>query len=118
MPKLTNADRVMIALRTKEYATIQEIANMTGIPVRSLSHTFKEMTTDGKIYITEWTSAAATATGIYAIGNKPSAPKPDRREIQQIRQEKKGIVEYKSIDNFDPANPRCDMAASWIRSAA
>jgi hypothetical protein len=108
----------MLALKRKPCATLPELALITGITPRSLAHTCKEMVAEGKIYIIEWTSAKSTATGVYAIGNKPSAPQPTRKEIQEIRQEKKGLPQYDATGYFDPANPRCDLAASWIRRVA
>ena len=112
-------ERVLVYLTQNKQGCARQIADDIGTARHNVTSVMTDLYRAKKVHVCAWSKSGCSIIKIYAAGLGIDAPKPkaltERDEI-----EKKLLRELIAQDRtpFDPRQPRCDIAASWIKTTS
>lgn len=99
--------------------TSAEVARLLKLRAATITDALSQLHRKKKVYIHSWVKAGNATIRCYRLGDEFDAPRPDtKRKNNPIEDKIRQDLIAQGRPPFDPENPRCDVAASWIRSEA
>jgi DNA-binding IclR family transcriptional regulator len=97
--------------------TSLQVAEKLGMRPSTVTDSLSDLYSRKKVYICAWTKNKNVTVRVYKIGNDFDAPRPDtKRKHNPVEERIRQELAAEGRIPFDENNPRCDTAASWIRS--
>jgi hypothetical protein len=116
--RLTEQQQQIISIIKKRgEATFEDFAEINQVQTAINAH-LRRLIKFEQIYICRWeVSNVIGEKPVYRIGNLPSVSRADARE--HLKAQRKALREREQaalngVQNFDPENPRPDVAAAWM----
>lgn len=108
--------RIMELIEDGRTITSQEAAEELDITLKASADAFCSLYKRKKVYIAGWQKYKNLVVRIYQLGYDFDAPRPTAK-TQRNNVEKQINIDLLAQGRipFDPFNPRCDVAASWIK---
>lgn len=108
--KATNPKIIQAGLQELESSTASALADHVGLPKATVDAVMLELIRQDMIHVCAWArNKQGTRIRVFAWGKGVSAPQPIK-----VSQNKKQFVPSGIPDALN--NPRCDIAASWMRN--
>jgi hypothetical protein len=109
--------QIINIIKKKGEASFEDFSEINQVQTAINAH-LRRLIKFGQIYIVRWeVSNVIGEKPVYKIGNLPSVTRADARE--HLKAQRKALKEREQaalngVQNFDPANPRADVAAAWL----
>ena len=109
--------QIITIIKKKDEASCEDFTEINQVQTAISAH-LRRLIKFGQIYIVRWEiSGLLGEKPVYKIGNLPSVTRVDARE--HLKAQRKAVKEREQaalngVQNFDPANPRADVAAAWM----
>lgn len=111
------AARIMDLMQDYEPRTAAQVAKELNFRNATVTDAMSQLYAKKKLYIHAWTKAANATVRCYKLGDEFDAPRPDtKRKHNPVEERIRQDLAAAGRIPFDEKNPRCDVAASWIRS--
>lgn len=113
----THQQQIINIIKKKGEASCEDFAEINQVQTAIGAH-LRRLIKVGQIYIVRWeVSNVIGEKPVYKIGDLPSVTRADARE--HLKAQRKAVKEREQaalngVQNFDPANPRADVAAAWL----
>jgi heme oxygenase len=96
--------------------TVKDVSEKLNIPYKTAAEVFRVLYKRKKVHVASWIKVGNSVVRVYKIGQNFDAPRPlaktQQRSVEtQIRID---LLAQGRVP-FDELNPRCDVAASWIK---
>jgi hypothetical protein len=113
----THQQQIINIIKKKGEASFEDFTEINQVQTAIGAH-LRRLIKFGQIYIVRWDiSGILGEKPVYRLGNLPSVTRADARE--HLKAQRKALKEREQaalngVQNFDPANPRADVAAAWM----
>jgi hypothetical protein len=113
----SHQQQIINIIKKKGEASCEDFTEINQVQTAIGAH-LRRLIKFGQIYIVRWDiSGPLGEKPVYKIGSLPSVTRADARE--HLKAQRKALKEREQaalsgIENFDPANPRADVAAAWM----
>ena len=112
---MTNSEKVLKLMQDGELRTAHKVADELNMTYNQTSAAFALLHKAKLVYISDWEWRKNVLARIYKIGNDDDAYRPSSAKAKEnLERRLHNMMIAQGRIPFNPKQPRCDIAASWI----
>ncbi len=116
---MKTSEKVLGYLADGGSVSSRDLATNLNIRHTTMTDVMTRLHRAGQVYVSGWTMHGNVKVKLYSLGDLDDVEKPSALS-NMLKSEKRinDRLRSEGREPFDPANPRCDVAASWISAPA